>query len=457
MPTLARPLGYTGSLQRLVWTLPPASMEVYLWGAGGGGGGDEGSDDPGGNGSGGGFTSYSFFANTGDIIDIAVGKGGTGGFRTPGSSPGIGGDGLVYQVFNTRLQSGVVPVSDPRWSAFMNAHAVWDPGGPGVTPIFRSYTVNFPITGNYVFQFAADDSITVTLDGTQIINYGGFQAKPPALTSRFVTAGNHTINITGGNGGGDVAGIAMVIDIGFSGANGGSGSPGSNGGGSGGGGGAATVLLINGSVAAVAGGGAGGGGAGGNRGSLSPDAPGPWGYPPGTVPLAQDGQSSAGRGGGGGGGGGGQSAGNGGGRGGATPANPSGSGDLDASAGSFGQSVGQGTANPSGRDPGGRSNQYYSGSSVGGYGGTRWASGNGQNGTNGSATVVMDATTGFSVRFANLWQPVKNLFIREQAQWRPVKNMFVKRNGQWQLVYGTSPPTFGDQSGGFGRISRASI
>lgn len=463
MSTVLRSLGYVGQLQRLTWNFPPATIQAYLWGAGGGGGGDEGSDDPGGNGGGGGFAIYNFAPNLGDVIDVAIGQGGGGGTRTPGSTVGTGGRSLRYLVFDTRDQSGIVPVTNGAWSVFMNNHAVWDPGGSSVTPIFRSYTVNFPVTGYYVFQYSADNTMSVDFDGTNIISYSGFTADPPPFISRLVTAGNHTINITASNSGGP-AGVALTVDASYSGANGGNGSSGSNGGGSGGGGGGATVLIINNTIVAVAGGGAGGGGAGGNGntpGTAGPDAPGPWLYPPDSgstinTTLPQNGQGAPSTGGGGGGAGGGQSAGNGGRRGGASPSNPTGAGDLNATAGSFGQSFAVGGyQDPVGRTPGASTNQYYTGASVGGFGGTRWNQSSGQPGGNGYAAFVMDIS-GLYVRDQNLWRPVKQQFIRHQDQWQEIQNIYVKNDGVWQEVYGTSAPTFGTAASNWGQYSRRS-
>lgn len=458
MARVVRPVGYTGGLQQLVWPSSASTVTAYLWGAGGGGGGDEGSDDPGGNGGGGGWAQCSFSVNPGDVITVAVGRGGSGGTRTPGTTVGTGGLSLASGVFNTRSQGDVVPVSDPRWSPFMNAHAVWDPGGPGVTPIFRTYTVNFPVTGYYVFQYSADNSMTVQLDGVTIISYGGFSANPPPFVTRLVTAGNHTLNITATNAG-DVAGVALTADISFSGANGGRGSAGSNGGGSGGGGGGATVLLRNTEIIAVAGGGAGGGGAGGNGntpGTSGPDSPGPWGWPGDITPLAQDGQPAI-LGGGGGGAGGGLSSGNGGRRGGASPSDPNGGADRNATAGSYGETLGpNGAANPSGRTPGGTSNAYYTGVSVGGLGGSRpgQPSSSGQNGTNGYAVFELDIPSDFYVRDQNVWSRVNDVYVRSDNVWREVKNAYVRNNNQWQLVFSTDPPTFAPQSGGFFTITR---
>jgi hypothetical protein len=274
------------------------------------------------------------------------------------------------------------------------------------------------------------------------------------FVTQFVTAGNHTINVTATNAG-DVAGVALTVNTSFSGANGGGGVSGSSGGGSGGGGGGATVLMRNNVILAVAGGGAGGGGAGGNRAAFSPNAPGPWGYPTvSNTTLAQDGQSAGSVGGGGGGGGGGQSAGNGGRRGGATPSDPSGVADRDGTAGSFGESIGDGTDLPFQRAPGGRTNEYYSGSSRGGFGGTQWSSSNGQSGSNGAAAFVLDLSSDVYVRDQNIWQQVKTIYIRNNNQWREPRNIYVNNNGSWQQVFTSDPPTFSAVSGGFATISR---
>lgn len=460
MATVLRSVGYTGGLQQLTWTGAASTVTSYLWGAGGGGGGDEGSDDPGGNGGGGWYARCDFSVNPGDVIAVAVGRGGWGGTRTPGTTVGTGGPSLAYGVFNTRSQSDVVPVSNGAWSPFMNAHAVWDPGGSGVTPIFRTYTVNFPVTGYYVFQYAVDDSMTVQLDGTTIISYAGFRANPPLFVSRLVTAGNHTLNISAINSGGGPAGVALTVDISFSGANGGRGSGGSNGGGSGGGGGGGTVLLKNDQILAVAGGGAGGGGAGGNGntpGTSGPDSLGPWGWPGDLTPLAQDGQPSV-VGGGGGGGGGGWNSGNGGRRGGASPGNPNGSADRNATAGSYGQPLGpSGSLAPNGRAAGGNTQQYYIfEAGQGGLGGTRPGrpQSSGAAGTNGAAVFELDVSSDFYVRDQNIWSRINSLYVNANGTWRQVQNAYVKNNNQWQTVFTTNPPIFGPLSGGFTTISR---
>ena len=92
MSSTTRSLGFTNSLQRLVWQSNSGSnLEIvaHLWGGGGGGGGsDRGT---GGSGSGGGYSSAIFTVSNGDVIDIAVGGG--GGAGRSGVSNGAGGVG----------------------------------------------------------------------------------------------------------------------------------------------------------------------------------------------------------------------------------------------------------------------------------------------------------------------------------------------------------------------------
>jgi hypothetical protein len=301
-----RALGYTNSLQQLVWTgNNNTRVTAYLWGGGGGGGGND--RGIGGAGGGGGFTQYSFTISNGDVLVVAVGgAGGAGGSGASGAAGGRGGSS--YYVV----------------------------GGAGY--------------------------------------YGG------------------------------VGGIA--------------GASGSSGGGGGGGG--ATVLLLNGQVVAAAAGGGGGGGAGvsSNGGS----APGPQGQS-GTATVGGDGVLKIGDGGGGGGGGGGIL----GGLGGNTNA-----GDSGANAGAPGLSSDPG-ANPSGRNPGGRDNQYYIGSpGVGG--------GSASNGNTGYASFEF-FVTGTYVHHEGYFQGVST-FAKFNNEWNPVQAVWAKTNGIWQPIIGAEAPLF---------------
>lgn len=93
-----RALGFTNSLQQLIWNgNNSTSVIAYLWGAGGGGGGNDSGS--GGRGSGGGFTQHNFVVNSGDVIEVAVGgRGGAGASRQGSAAGGAGGASYISGV-----------------------------------------------------------------------------------------------------------------------------------------------------------------------------------------------------------------------------------------------------------------------------------------------------------------------------------------------------------------------
>lgn len=414
-------------LQRIIWpSVGSASVTAYLWGGGGGGGGaDDGQNDRGGNGTGGAFSQKTFTINPGDVLDVAVGGFGTGGAGSAGGAPGgTGGSGLFANLFNSRGAAGSTPVTNGAWSPFMNTWAVW--GGSSDTYVY-SQVVFFPYTGYYTFTYAVDNIVTISLDGSTIISYAGFTANPPANTAVLVSAGNHTMAWTAVNTGGP-RGIALTITQSFSGANGSAAGPVPYSGG-GGGSGAATVLLLNSAVIAVAGGGGGGGGAGNNRSTYAPDAPGPVGQAAVGITAGQNGQAKPGDGGGAGAGGGGFSGGNGG---------FVQGGDVDGTGGFYGSNLGDSTAVPNGRTPGGAGSPYYVGNSRGGTGAI---SGGGTAGTAGYAVFVFDIKSTY-VKDSGTWYGAQEVYVRDQNTWRTVKGIYVNQGGEWFPVYGATAPNF---------------
>jgi hypothetical protein len=85
----------------------------------------------------------------------------------------------------------------------MNAYAVWNANGASNLDV--STTVNFPITGVYVFQTAFDNSATVYLDGVSVASSTD-TFNNTQTNNVTVTAGNHTVRITGLNESGSGAG-----------------------------------------------------------------------------------------------------------------------------------------------------------------------------------------------------------------------------------------------------------
>jgi hypothetical protein len=435
MATTTRFLGFTNGTQRLTWAGPPGTIYAHLWGGGGGWGGNDAFS--GGNGTGGGYAFNSFTVVDGDVIDVAVGgPGGNGISNNRGYGGGAAGASLVANslTFDTRTTAISPPVGvyfDPNWGSFLNTYGVWEASTAGAVNFERTYSVNFPTTGLYTFTFSVDNYGDVSVDGVIVISLAG-KSRANFTTSYQTTvnisAGFHNIRVRGVNTGGPGS-IAVTIAGGVTLSGGRGGSPGPTGSsGGGGGGGGATGILLNNTILSVAGGG--GGGGGGGRISGGQSAPGNRGQASAGVYAGQDGRDHPSDGGGGGGGGGGWAGGNGG--------SVSGGGGEVEDGGGLAGSFGLGKApseNPSGRNPGGRNNQYYKSGVAQGASASQPA-------TAGYAAIVIE-TTGTNVHDSGQFLPVKQTYIKDSGIWKPVSALWVKDGGIWKSVAGSVPPVFG--------------
>lgn len=132
MSQTSRTLGFTNSLQRLVWQTesgPDIPIVVQLYGGGGGGGGND--SGTGGQGGGGGYTSVSFLINNGDVIDIAVGGAGGGGASGAKGSGG-GSAGASYVSGGTSYSGGRGGNAGPAGTSGGGG------GGGGATVVLRN-------------------------------------------------------------------------------------------------------------------------------------------------------------------------------------------------------------------------------------------------------------------------------------------------------------------------------
>ena len=120
------------------------------------------------------------------------------------------------QIFNSRSLVGtqsLVAATHRWWGAFMNAWAVWIPGGGGGgQSIDVNITVNFPGTGLYRFAYGGDDTGFIQIDGVEIISGGGniFNADG-ALYDINVTGGNHVLRCYVRDTAGPPSGFALTI------------------------------------------------------------------------------------------------------------------------------------------------------------------------------------------------------------------------------------------------------
>ena len=440
MASVVRALGFSNSLQQLIWPTTTSEITAYLWGGGGGGGGND--SNPGGFGGGGGFARKTFTITNGDILRVGVaGAGGAGGNYSSGAPGGSAGSSYTASTVWTSLDLLSNPinlrVTNGVYAGFLNQYGVWN-YTPSATYFDQTVIVNFASTGYYNITGSCDNYASIYIDGVNVLDIPGFQAT--YSSSVLVTAGTHSVRLYGVNLGGPGAiGVTITNGDSYSGGRGGNGG-GSGISGAGGGAGGASVIFLNGTPIAIAGGGGGGGG-GGNRGAAAGEsAPGSAGQTTTGIYAGQNGQDKDGDGGGGGAGGGGYA----GGQGGSTPG-----GDQGGLAGYYGSSLGDIVANPSGQFPGGTGQPYYSGAV--GYGGVNTQPG-------WSGYVVLDmAVGGISVKNGGVWNAVKQTYVKNGGVWAPVQAAYVKNGGVWTPVSGSFAPVFTTVSGSWGADPRSFV
>lgn len=385
---------------------------------------------------------------------------------------GLGGGGLVRNIFDTRSTTASPPLFAPSgildsnqiYSNLLFDFGMWE---ENVTAPSCSRTYNniyFPYTGVYQIQMSVCNTGTVSIDGTQVFAVTDSTAFGTATTTDVTVAqGYHTVSFSASftQSSLPAAGVAIIISKSWSGATGGLAGPvGTSGGG--GGSGACTTLVLNPgttneTLLAVAVGGAGGGGAGNsNTGIGEATAPGPRGLTAAGISNGQVGENQGrfytdGGGGGAGGPGGPSGAGNNG---------YSGVGDSYGQAGSLGISyrntsatTGGQVIEPNGITTGGINSEYYS--LVGGTAGNGGLPGQFR-AQDGAAVFVVDAY-GIQVRddaIDSNWHDVKTAFVNVNGVWRQTFAAFIWQNNAWQMVIGGAALTFAGQNDQCGRLSR---
>ena len=86
------------------------------------------------------------------------------------------------------------PVTSGSWGSFMNSYAIWTNGQTDVATYTYTTGVNFPATGLYTFNYAAQNTMTVSLDGTAIGAATTNHTTNDSITMN-VLAGDHIINM----------------------------------------------------------------------------------------------------------------------------------------------------------------------------------------------------------------------------------------------------------------------
>jgi len=229
--TVVRYVGYTNTVEQLIWTGAGADVPVraYLIGGGGGGGGALGGGiyipgnfgyvgGIGGNGSGGGYASVDFVVRANDQITIAVGGAGGYGVSAVQAEGGgsAGGAITAIPIFNTRNGPGIVNVGDyksvfdPNWGTFLNTYGVWEVlNGSYYSDFNKQYSVYFSETADYTFTMSASHPAILILNGTPV--FSCTTAISTFEQSVTVSQGFNTIQIRSENTTGGPAGVALAV------------------------------------------------------------------------------------------------------------------------------------------------------------------------------------------------------------------------------------------------------
>lgn len=149
-------------------------------GGGGGGAGGAGADQPSSNNGGAGGAGLAWPTGTGTVGGIPV-----------WTSRGLVGTG------------DLVAKTNIGWGSFMNTYAIWHTSGSSTVGIDETVTVTFPYTGLYYIQAAADNGVTVYVDGVSRISTTTFTGS--VTVNITLDSGNHNIrtvayNISGPGG-----------------------------------------------------------------------------------------------------------------------------------------------------------------------------------------------------------------------------------------------------------------
>ena len=381
------------------------------------------------------------------------------------TNAGLGGYGLVRDIFDTRSAVASPPLYIPSaiastadtYSNLMVDFGMWEENTKA-TSCTRTYSnVYFPYSGVYQVEMSAANSATLSIDGVVIYTTPGSDSFSTAYTTDFtVSQGYHTVSFAASFSQTALpsAGVAIVISKSWSGATGGLAGPVGASGGGGGSGGCTTLVLnpktTSETLIAVAVGGAGGGGAGNSDGGIGEaTAPGPRGRTAAGVSSAQVGQNQGDLYQDGGGGG----AGGPGGPGGAGLNGYSSEGDAYGQAGSVGLSYLNPVATGFTADP-----TNFNVANQGPYYNLLPAVGQGARpgelqASNGGAVFIFNSF-GPRVKTDTGWQEVKTIFVNVSGEWKQIDGMYVNAAGTWEPVVGTFVPTFESQADDWARLSR---
>lgn len=102
------------------------------------------------------------------------------------------------------------PVTNSSWGNFMNSYAIWTNGQNDVATYTYTTSVNFPATGNYTFNYSANNSMILSLDGVAVGTPATDYTSNLSVIQNVV-AGDHIITMAITNAGGPAGGAVQIV------------------------------------------------------------------------------------------------------------------------------------------------------------------------------------------------------------------------------------------------------
>lgn len=167
------------------------------------------------SGAGGGGGGATAIAKNGAIVGVAgggPGGGGGGNYSSGQPTQGYVSTGSFAGGPGQNKGSGAWYATGREadsWCDFIATYGIWQGDPQSAGPYTYSAPVSFPVSGNYTFNLSIDNYGSLSLDSATILTTNSFSTV--TSTTYYVTAGVHTVNVTGTNTGGPAAIAAQII------------------------------------------------------------------------------------------------------------------------------------------------------------------------------------------------------------------------------------------------------
>ena len=155
------------------------------------------------------ISEYNSYNDASEVkgVKVEIASGAVSRFSS--TQPAVGQE---VAIFSTRNIPGVINTTNSRfWTAFTNAHAVWDATQPSALEFDKTQQVNFPYTGYYKVEASADDEGSVLINSRQVVGIPLPGYSSTVVNLVYLEAGTYPVRVKGKNTNLGDAGVACYI------------------------------------------------------------------------------------------------------------------------------------------------------------------------------------------------------------------------------------------------------